>query len=126
METIIIPAEVEVSSKAQRRRFTAKYKQRILAEADACTERGELGALLRREGLYSSHLAAWRTARRQNGAQGLEPKKRGARPRPAAARESERRVAALEKQLRRMTERAEKAEALVDLQKNHRGHRPTC
>src|SRR6516162_11567265 len=56
------PPDPEVREKARRRRFTAEYKRRILREADACTKPGELGALLRREGLYSSNLAAWRTA----------------------------------------------------------------
>lgn len=55
--------EVEVVAKAQRRRFSAEYKRRILREAEACRRPGEMSALLRREGLYSSHLAAWRAAR---------------------------------------------------------------
>ena len=50
----------EVTSKAQRRRFTAEYKRKVLQEADACTEPGQIGSLLRREGLYSSHLVTWR------------------------------------------------------------------
>ena len=67
----------EVTAKTQRRRFTADYKRKILVEADKCKQPGELGALLRREGLYSSHLANWRAVRDRDGKAGLEPKKRG-------------------------------------------------
>ena len=77
-------AETEVSARATRRRFTAAYKKKILVEADACTERGELGALLRREGLYSSHLTAWRAERRAGELSGLEPKKRGPKAKEAS------------------------------------------
>ena len=66
----------EVTAKAKRRRFTAEYKRKILQEADAC-DRGELGALLRREGLYSSHLVEWRRARENGELTGLAPRKRG-------------------------------------------------
>jgi transposase len=72
--------ETEVSSRATRRRFTAEYKKKILDELDALTERGEVGALLRREGLYSSHVTAWRAERRAGELSGLEPKKRGPKP----------------------------------------------
>jgi transposase len=66
-----------VTAKATRRRFTADYKRKILQEADACTEPGQIGSLLRREGLYSSHLVNWRAAREHGELAGLEPKKRG-------------------------------------------------
>ena len=66
----------EVSEKPTRRRFTAEYKLRILAEADACTERGSLGELLRREGLYSSHLSTWQKQREEGVLAGLAPKRR--------------------------------------------------
>lgn len=107
--------EVEVLAKAERRRFTVEYKRRILQEADACTKSGELGALLRREGLYSSHLASWRAARARGELKGLSAKKRGpkARPVPAEAK----RILALERENRRLRARAERAEALVELQK---------
>ena len=107
--------EVEVLAKAERRRFTVEYKRRILQEADACTKPGELGALLRREGLYSSHLASWRAARGRGELKGLSAKKRGpkARPVPAEAK----RILALERENRRLRARAERAEALVELQK---------
>jgi transposase-like protein len=103
--------EVEVSSKAKRRVFTAKYKAKILREAESCAgKRGALGALLRREGLYSSHLTAWR----KEAEAGLEAKKRGPKAKVDAR---DQRIAQLERQLRRSTERAERAEALVELQK---------
>jgi transposase-like protein len=63
----------EVVPKAERRRFSAEYKQHILQEAEACTRPGEVGALLRREGLYSSHLTTWRQQRRRGELQGLAP-----------------------------------------------------
>jgi transposase-like protein len=107
----------EVPPRATRRRFSAEYKERILKEADACKAKGELGALLRREGLYSSHLTIWRAAVREEGRKGLEPKKRGTKPKPAPTKEAEARVLELERQLRRMTARAERAEALVEVQK---------
>ena len=66
-----------MTSKARRRRFTADYKRKVLQEADACTESGQVGALLRREGLYSSHLTTWRQAHERGELQGLAPKKRG-------------------------------------------------
>jgi transposase-like protein len=66
-----------VTSKAKRRFFTAEYKKRILQETDACAETGQIGALLRREGLYSSHLVEWRRLREQGALAGLEPRKRG-------------------------------------------------
>ncbi len=80
-EVIHAEREVEVLAKAGRRRFTAEYKRRVLQEAAACTKPGELGALLRREGLYSSHLSAWRAARQRGELAGLTPRARGAKPR---------------------------------------------
>ena len=94
----------EVVAKPTRRQFTAEYRLRILEEADRCTEPGEVGRLLRREGLYSSHLTAWRKACRQGALRGLSAKKRGAKPRErnpleAQVRELEAEVARLEKEL---------------------------
>jgi transposase-like protein len=74
----------EVPEKAQRRRFTAEYKLGILEVADACREPGEVGALLRREGLYTSHLSIWRQQRRDGTLAGLSPNKRGRKPRRTA------------------------------------------
>ncbi len=111
---------VEVVAKATRRRFTAEYKFKVMREADACRKPGEIGALLRREGLYTSHLCQWR---KQRGQGGLFEKKRGPAPKeknPLAAK-----VAALEKETRRLKARAERAEALVDLPVPHaRGDEP--
>ena len=112
---VVREREVEVLSKAARRRFTAEYKRRILKEADGCSKPGEIGALLRREGLYSSHLSAWRAARERGELAGLAPRRRGPRPRPIDARD--RRIRALERENRRLAARAERAEALVEVQK---------
>ena len=73
-------SEVEVTAKPTRRRYTAEYKHRILREADTCTRPGELGALLRREGLYSSNLTVWRKQRERGENEGLSQKKRGPLP----------------------------------------------
>jgi len=107
--------EVEVLAKAERRRFTAEYKRRILKEADGCTKPGELGALLRREGLYSSLLATWRAARRRGELAGLAPRKRG--PKATVRDVRDKRIAELERENRRLKARAERAEALVEVQK---------
>jgi transposase-like protein len=77
----VMAKSTEVSSKATRRRFPTSEKIRILREADACTEKGEIGALMRREGIYSSHLSTWR-AQRAAGQLGESPRRRG--PVPAA------------------------------------------
>jgi transposase len=69
----------ELAVRAKRRKYTAKYKLSIVAEADACSAPGEVGALLRREGLYSSHLGKWRAQRDQGALGGLEPRQRGPR-----------------------------------------------
>jgi len=102
-------------AKATRRRFSAEYKLKILREAEACTQPGGLGALLRREGLYSSNLTTWRVQRRTGELGGLAPKKRG--PAPKAKNPLVAKVAALEREVTRQTARAERAEALVELQK---------
>ena len=75
----------EVPAKARRRKFTAKYKVETLKEVEACTEPGEIGALLRRRGLYSSHLSKWRQQRDEGVLAGLRPKKRGRKPRKVSA-----------------------------------------
>ena len=105
----------EVLAKAQRRRFTAEYKRRILKEADRCLRPGEIGALLRREGLYSSALTAWRAARERGVLVGLTAKKRG--PRAKRVDPRDRRLAAQERELARWKIRAQRAEALVEIQK---------
>lgn len=107
--------ETEVAEKARRRTFTAEYKRRILREADACSKPGELGALLRSEGLYSSHLAVWRRARRSGEMDGLAAKRRGRKPAPVDPRDKK--IRELEVQLARANRRAERAEGLVAVQK---------
>ena len=104
-----------MSSKASRRRFTAEYKQRMLQEADGCTAPGSIGALLRREGLYSSHLVSWRAARERGELAGLTPKKRG--PKPAEANPLAKKLAETERELARYKARLERAEAMIELQK---------
>jgi hypothetical protein len=111
---VVVP-EVEVAEKAARRQFNAEYKRKILKEADACTREGEIGALLRREGLYSSHLSVWRAARERGEIAGLAPRKRGPKAVPPDPRD--RKIAEQERETRRWKARAERAEALVDLQK---------
>ena len=105
----------EVLAKARRRTFTAKYKRKILKLADACTEHGDLGTLLRREGLYSSHLTMWRTQRDKGALQGLTPKTRGPKPTTRGADDAE--LSALRQELARLKARLARAEALVDVQK---------
>ena len=104
----------EVSPTRSRRQFSAAYKVQILAAVAQCGQPGEVGALLRREGLYSSHLAAWREAARRGELAGLA-KRRG--PKPALADPSVQRIAALERQVKQVTARAERAELIVELQK---------
>jgi len=109
-----VPA-TEVSSKAKRRTFTAKYKLKVLVEADRCSKPGEVGALLRREGLYSSHLVDWRKARAAGELEGLS-KRRGPKPLERDQQDVSR-IAELELQVARLERRAERAEAIIDLQK---------
>ncbi len=106
--------DVGMTDKAQRRRFTAAYKLKVLEEAVGCRAPGDLGALLRREGLYSSHLAAWRAARRRGELAGLAVRRGPVRRavHPLAGR-----VAQLERQLAAVTKRADRAEAIVAVQK---------
>ena len=101
----------EVPEKTVRRKFTAAYKLRILKEADSCTELGQVGALLRREGLYASALTLWR--RQVN--QGLVPKKRG----PLAQKPDPhvRRIAELERETEKLHHKLKQAELIIDVQK---------
>ncbi len=107
--------ETQVTAKATRRRFTAQYKRSILEQADACSETGELSALLRREGLYSSHLHAWRRAKEKSELEALSPKKRGPKPKNVDPRDL--RIAKLERLLAKERARRKQAEGLVELQK---------
>jgi transposase-like protein len=115
MDTLSNGVEVEVLEKPQRRRFTLEYKRRIVREADRCRKPGEVGALLRREGLYSSHLSSWRAARDRGELGGSGSRKRG--PEPKAPDPSAKRIAKLERENRQLRKRAERAEGLVEVQK---------
>ena len=97
---------------AKRRRLTTEYKLRIVRLADACKNRGDVGALLRREGLYSSQLAAWRRLRDETARTGLKARKRGPKPKP-----ENRRVKQLEQENARLRRRIEEAEAIIDVPK---------
>lgn len=109
------PDPNEVLEKPHRRRFSADYKQRILQEADRCHQHGDLGALLRREGLYASHLSAWRRQREQGILDGLAPRRRGRKQkrRDPLVEENQR----LQHENRQLLARLEKAETIIEFQK---------
>jgi transposase len=106
--------EPEVIPKAVRRRFSAAYKLRIVEEADQCTEHGQIGAMLRREGLYSSHLTAWRRQREAGVLQAMTPKKRG---RKANLNAKDVELAALRRENERLQKQLEQAELIIGAQK---------
>lgn len=110
----VVP-DPEVPEKAARRKFTAAHKLRILKEVQACTQPGQIGALLRREGLYSSNLTLWK--RQVN--QGLIPKKRG--PLPQRPDPHVRRIAELESENAKLTHKLKQAELIIDVQKKVAG-----
>ncbi len=105
----------EVTPKAKRRRFSAQYKLRILEETDRCTQPGQIGALLRREGLYSSNLTSWRRQRDQGQIGALSPKKRGPKLAPDAAMVRE--LTRLREQNQRLEHKLKKAELIIEVQK---------
>jgi len=106
----------EVPEKATRRRFSAQYKLRILKEADACKGKpGALGELLRREGLYSSHLSAWRQQRNKGELGAVTPKKRGRKGNGKSAKSH--REKELEREIRQLRRRNEKLELMIEIQK---------
>ena len=104
-----------VLEKPVRRRFTAEYKLRILHEADRCTASGELGALLRREGLYSSILSTWRQQRDKGTLAGLTPKRRGRKANPDAPLIAEN--LRLTRETQRLAAKLRQAETIIDIQK---------
>jgi len=114
-EAAPLPLDPEVPARHAKRRFTTAYKLDILRRADACSRPGELGALLRREGLYSSHLVTWRRQREH----GLTPKRRGRKPTSSDPRVKtlEREKAALATANRRLERRLERAETIIAFQK---------
>ena len=104
----------ELAERPRRRRFGAEYKLRVLREAEACTRKGEIGAMLRREGLYTSHLTAWRKQRDAGALEGLAPRKRG--PRPPSREQVENR--ALRQRLERTEVELETARRVIEVQGN--------
>ena len=102
----------EVVTKAKRRHFTAEEKIRILREVEACQGTGEIGALLRREGIYFSYLTTWRKQRESRELDGLAPQKRGPKPNPDAIE-----LAKLRREHARLQERLRQAELIIDVQK---------
>ncbi len=102
----------EVPAKVQRRRFTAAYRLRIVRQADACKKLGEVGALLRREGLYASHLTTWRRQREQGELVAGRARQRGPVPKPLDPR-----VKQLEGENRRLQRKLHRAETIITLQK---------
>jgi transposase len=115
-ESSVPPPDPEVSSdRAKRRTYTAEYKKRILEEADACSKPGEIGAMLRREGLYSTLLYHWRSQREAATNAALSPKVRGRKK--AINDAMAERVAELEREKQRLEDRLRKAEIIIDVQK---------
>jgi transposase-like protein len=114
-DPVVRRPDPEVPEKKARRQYTAKYKLKILEEVDACSDSGCIGEILRREGLYHSNIRTWRQQREKGVLDGLSPKKRGRKAKernPLAAR-----VAELERENRRLTEKLRKAEIIIDVQK---------
>lgn len=102
----------EVEPRAIRRHYTTEYKQRILDEIDQATEPREIGAILRREGLYSQIVSKWRQQRAQGGLEGLAPQKRGPKAAPEAGE-----LAQLKRENERLRQKLEKAELIIEVQK---------
>ena len=114
LATTATPPDPEVSRKPQRRRFATAYKARIVEEALACTEHGQIGALLRREGLYASALRLWRQQYQKGALQGLKDDKRGRKPlRDARDKEMEQ----LQRENERLNKKLQQAELIIDIQK---------
>lgn len=111
----VVPPDPEVCEKPVRRRFSADYKARILALADTAVAPGSVGALLRREGLYSSHLATWRRQRLQGVLAALKPKTRG--PKSLVQNPLNAEVNRLQKENERLGKRLKQAELIIDIQK---------
>ena len=105
----------EVPEKRQRRQYTAAYKKQILEEADRCVDSRQIGAMLRREGLYSSNLNTWRRQREAGTLAGLKPRKRGRKAQPVDPMKKQ--VEALQRENRRLSEDLRKAEIIIDVQK---------
>ncbi len=113
--SIALPPDPEVAATAKRRQFSPSERRRILAAADRCSKSGEIGALLRREGIYSSQLATWRKRREATEHAALAPQKRGRKADPAIA--EARRVAELTKENERLRRKLAQAHTIIDVQK---------
>ena len=110
--TEVVTNPERTQGRAKRRHFTAAEKIRILREVDACQGTGEIGTLLRREGIYSSYLTTWRKQRERRELEGLAPRKRGPKPNPEAIE-----LAKLRREHERLKERMRQAELIIDVQK---------
>ena len=110
-----LPANPEVVARASRRRFPVDYKLKVLEQADHCQDTGQLGALLRREGLYHSNLQLWRRQREQGILNGLTPRKRGRKPHPQSQLVEE--IEQLKRQNQRLSKRLGQAEIIIEFQK---------
>jgi len=113
MTTRSTPPDTEVRARPERRRYSATYKARILSEADAATDSGAVGALLRREGLYSSLLSKWRAQRERGGLAALSPQRTGPKPAPAVDPD----LVRLRRENRQLRTRLERAEKIIEVQK---------
>ena len=109
------PPDPEVQDRPRRRKFTAAYKRQILAEIDSATEQGQVGAILRREGLYSSHITTWRKTRDQAQRIALEPKKRGPKPKVKDPLQVEN--TQLRRENAKLHTKLRKAELMIEIQK---------
>jgi len=107
----VVP-DPEVPEKAKRRQFSPEYRLRILKEADACKGPGEIGALLRREGLYSSNLVTWRRQRDARALVGMKAQKRGPKP-----RREDPRLKQKDREIARLQHRLKQAETVIEVQK---------
>ena len=115
MQNSFSPPDPEVTEKKPRRKFTAKYKLEIIEKADACDKPGQLGALLRKEGLYSSHLSTWRRQRRQGLLEAMSPRRRGRKPKERNPLADQ--IAGLQKEKRDLQARLKQAELIIEAQK---------
>jgi transposase-like protein len=110
-----LPPDPEVPEKKPRRKYTAAYKLRILKEYEACTVPGEIGALLRREGLYNSNINTWLRQRDEGALHGLTPKKRGRKAKQVNPLAKE--VARLARENKKLSDKLQQAELIIDVQK---------
>lgn len=115
VENDFSPPDPEVTEKKPRRRFTVKYKLHIIEEADKCMKPGQVGALLRREGIYSSSLSTWRRQKAQGVLKAMSPKKRGRKSKEKNPLAPE--VARLEKEKRQLQQKLKRAELIIEAQK---------